>query len=140
MHEKGCFKPRVKYKKFSIGKQLLPVIKKLYPDAPFDVAPEGMKLSGSLPWWQAAKSAIMEHFKIEKLHDDKKGGGLCIQDWDLDWDLIHVRAIALSPFSPIFSILSILSILSNLSQSLHSLQPIHTPPFIPSANYHMHIH
>mmetsp|Transcript_4254 Transcript_4254/g.11294 ORF Transcript_4254/g.11294 Transcript_4254/m.11294 type:complete len:660 (-) Transcript_4254:207-2186(-) len=89
MHEKRYFKHRVTYKKFSIGMQLLPVIKGLYPDASFDVPPEGMKLSGSVPWWQAAKSAIMEHFKIEKLHEDKKGGGHCIQDWDLDWDLIN---------------------------------------------------
>ena len=93
MKGQGYFVPRSHYEKFSVNKCLLPLVKKLYPDAPFDIPSDGkmLKLSGAKPWWQAAKIAIEDFFKVT-LKQDGHGLGQIIPDWDL----ADVRAAALT--------------------------------------------
>eukprot|EP00966_Prymnesium_polylepis_P315426 7288569-Prymnesium_polylepis.2 len=81
MKKQGYFKSQPGYKRFSVNKQLLQFVKKLYPDAPFDVQTV-RKLSGTVLWWKCAKMAI-ESVLNAKMKQDGHGLGQIIPDWDL---------------------------------------------------------
>ena len=89
MQSRNRIQVQTGYKGFSVGQDLLPAMKKRYPDIPFQSDMSDGRVLRCQPWWPAAQAAIFAHFSITafRLYSGCKGPtgckGNCIPDYGL---------------------------------------------------------